>query len=123
MSKQRWVIILFVGLLGSSAWTQEQLPTTYDLRKVGADSLTQTNRIIADSGPDQTAVMMATVPQEQASTVKGNAALQSRVVRNATPFTYYLHINNQKVTELDRAGKVVREFRDQNLQPWIAYRR
>src|SRR5262245_2633488 len=45
------------------------------------------------------------------------------VTRTPNGNTLVASTNTMKVIELDRGGKTVREFRDQNLRPYIAYRR
>ena len=58
-------------------------------------------RLIADAGPDQTAIAGAQqVAPELMSTVAGNAALQGRIIQGQTGGVDYLYINNQRVTDL-----------------------
>jgi peptide/nickel transport system substrate-binding protein len=66
----------------------------------GPDSATQTNRIIADSGADQTAVSWNGVAPPLVAKVVGDSALRSRAIQSPTPSHNTLTINNQRVTEL-----------------------
>ncbi|MEV6523980.1 ABC transporter substrate-binding protein [Longispora sp. NPDC051575] len=61
----------------------------------------QTNRLKASEGDDQTAVMSASVAQQDISTVSGDPALKSRTMEAATPFTNFVYINTTRVTDLD----------------------
>lgn len=70
------------------------------LFKLGADAASQTNQIKADSGDAQTSVAFGEIPQELVAPVFGDAAAKDRIVSEATPFTFYLHINVQRVTDL-----------------------
>ncbi|WP_432988830.1 ABC transporter substrate-binding protein [Dactylosporangium sp. CA-233914] len=66
----------------------------------GSDPVTQTNRIIADSGADQTAVSWNGVDPSLVSKVVGDGALKDRILQAPTPQHYTLTINNQRVTDL-----------------------
>ncbi len=67
--------------------------------KLGITASAVTQRLIADVGDDQSAVTSGIDPA-QVSVIANNAALQSRVLSEQTPFTFYMWINNQKVTDL-----------------------
>ncbi|WP_233600915.1 MULTISPECIES: ABC transporter substrate-binding protein [Micromonospora] len=60
----------------------------------------QANRMIADNGPDQSAVAFNTVPASLISRVLGDAALKSRSLLSPTPSANRLTINTQRVTDL-----------------------
>ncbi len=66
----------------------------------GPDPITQTNRIIADSGADQTAVSWSGVHPSLMAKVVGDPALRSRTIQSPTPSHNTLTINNQRVTDL-----------------------
>jgi peptide/nickel transport system substrate-binding protein len=66
----------------------------------GPDPVTQVNRVIADSGADQTAVSWNGVDSSLVSKVVGDPSLQSRTLQSPTPSHYTLTINNQRVTDL-----------------------
>jgi len=68
--------------------------------KLGIATPTLTQRLIADSGDDQFAFTSGIDPA-QVPAVAGNAALQSRVISEQTPFMFYLWINNQRVKDLN----------------------
>ncbi|MFD2767392.1 ABC transporter substrate-binding protein [Micromonospora eburnea] len=60
----------------------------------------QANRMVADNGPDQSAVAFNTVPASLISRVLGDAALKSRSLLAPTPSANRLTINTQRVTDL-----------------------
>jgi peptide/nickel transport system substrate-binding protein len=66
----------------------------------GPDPATQTNRIIADTGADATAVSWNGVDSTLVSKVAGDPALKARVVEAPTPNLNTLTINNARVTDL-----------------------
>ncbi|WP_426511578.1 ABC transporter substrate-binding protein [Dactylosporangium sp. McL0621] len=66
----------------------------------GPDLVTQTNRIIADGGADQTAVSWNGVDPSLVTRVIGDAALKDRILQAPTPQHFTLTINNQRVTDL-----------------------
>jgi peptide/nickel transport system substrate-binding protein len=59
------------------------------------------NRIIADSGPDASAVSFDSVPASLVSRVVGDASLKSRTLMAPTPSANLLTINNQRVTDIN----------------------
>jgi peptide/nickel transport system substrate-binding protein len=67
--------------------------------KFGITAPIATNRIIADSGDDKNAAIIAVDPN-LVSTIAGRSDLQNRVIAEQTPFVWYLWINNQRVTDL-----------------------
>lgn len=67
--------------------------------KFGITAPIATNRIIADSGDDKNAAIVGVDPG-LVGQISGNPALQNRVIAEQTPFTFYLWINNQRVTDL-----------------------
>ncbi|GIJ80628.1 peptide/nickel transport system substrate-binding protein [Micromonospora phaseoli] len=58
------------------------------------------NRVIADSGADQSALSWNYVPASLVSRVVGDAALRSRTILSPTPSANHLVINNRRVTDL-----------------------
>lgn len=66
----------------------------------GADPTAQVNRIIADSGPDQSALAFNGVPAALAPRVINDASLKQRSLIAPTPVANTLIINNQRVTDL-----------------------
>ncbi|GAA2379002.1 ABC transporter substrate-binding protein [Dactylosporangium salmoneum] len=78
---------------------RHQYPDTF-VWQFGPDPVTQTNRIIADSGADQTAVSWEGVDSSLISKVMTDQTLKSRVIQAPTPQHYTLTINNQRVTDL-----------------------
>ncbi len=66
----------------------------------GPDPDAGANRVIADSGPDQSALAWNGVPAALVSQVAGNAALKDRSVISPTPTAWRLSINTQRVTDL-----------------------
>jgi peptide/nickel transport system substrate-binding protein len=67
--------------------------------KFGITAPIATNRIIADSGEDKNAAIIAVDPG-LVGQIANNAALKDRVISEPTPFVWYLWINNQRVTDL-----------------------
>jgi peptide/nickel transport system substrate-binding protein len=65
----------------------------------GPTDTTETNRMIADAGPDQYAVAQENVPQALVPKVTGNASLKSRTISGQGPFVYYMAINTQTVKD------------------------
>ncbi|GIG60204.1 ABC transporter [Longispora fulva] len=61
----------------------------------------QTQRLMVSRGEDQTAVMTASVAQQDIATVAGDSNLKGRTMEAATPFTNFVYINTQRVTDLD----------------------
>ncbi len=66
----------------------------------GDSDVTQTNRMIADNGADQTSVAQQNVPQSLVGKVTGDSSLKSRTIAGQTPFVFYLAINTQHVKDL-----------------------
>ena len=66
----------------------------------GPDPVTQTNRIMADSGDDQTAVSWNGVDSSLVAKVMGDQSLRSRTIESPTPSHNTLTINTQRVTDL-----------------------
>ncbi|WP_232072084.1 ABC transporter substrate-binding protein [Phytohabitans flavus] len=66
----------------------------------GPDPNAGANRVIADSGPDQSALAFNGVPSALVSQVTGNAALKERSIISPTPTEWRLSINTQRVTDL-----------------------
>jgi peptide/nickel transport system substrate-binding protein len=66
-----------------------------------SDRNAQTQRLIADSGPDQTAVMSTNVAQSSIAQVQADANASKRVLSGSTPFANYVYINTQRVTDVD----------------------
>jgi peptide/nickel transport system substrate-binding protein len=66
----------------------------------GPDPDAGANRVIADSGPDQSALAWNGVPAGLVSRVSGDAALKARSVTSPTPSAWRLTINTQRVTDL-----------------------
>ncbi|MBB5824436.1 ABC transporter substrate-binding protein [Micromonospora carbonacea] len=58
------------------------------------------NRVIADNGPDQSALAFNSVPPSLVARVAQDAALKSRTILSPTPSANQLVINNQRVTDL-----------------------
>jgi peptide/nickel transport system substrate-binding protein len=84
-------------------------PATDPIRSAFADEFVfdftvtsdaQANRLMADSGPDKTALMGANVPAALIQTVKANAEVMPRVNTSPSTVVYYLNINTQRVTDL-----------------------
>jgi peptide/nickel transport system substrate-binding protein len=65
------------------------------------DRNAQTERMIADQGPDQTGVMLANVATTSISKVQNDAALSQRVLSGQGSFDNYIYINTAKVTDVD----------------------
>jgi peptide/nickel transport system substrate-binding protein len=66
----------------------------------GPDQDAQTNRLIADSGADQTAVALDGVAPDLTSKVLGDSTLATRELNQATPDLTVLDINNLRVSDL-----------------------
>ncbi|WP_246273699.1 ABC transporter substrate-binding protein [Phytohabitans houttuyneae] len=66
----------------------------------GPDPDAGANRVIADSGPDQSALAFNGVPSALVSQVANNAALKERSIISPTPTAWRLSINTQRVTDL-----------------------
>jgi len=66
----------------------------------GPDPDAGANRVIADSGPDQSALAFNGVPSALVSQVAGNATLKDRSIISPTPSAWRLTINTQRVTDL-----------------------
>jgi peptide/nickel transport system substrate-binding protein len=67
----------------------------------GVDADAQTNRLIAATGGDASAVMDANVSPSLITQVKGDPAVMQRTDASATPFVTYLWINTTRVTDVD----------------------
>ncbi|GAA2629498.1 ABC transporter substrate-binding protein [Dactylosporangium fulvum] len=78
---------------------RHQYPDSF-VYEFGPDPVTQTNRIIADSGADASAVSFNGVDSSLVSKVVGDQALKSRTLQEPTPSQYTLTINNNRVTDL-----------------------
>jgi peptide/nickel transport system substrate-binding protein len=78
---------------------RHQYPDTF-VYEFGANPVTQTNRIIADSGADAAAVSFNGVDSSLVSKVVSDPALKARTLQEPTPSEYTLTINNNKVTDL-----------------------
>ncbi|HCT79681.1 MAG TPA: ABC transporter substrate-binding protein, partial [Micromonosporaceae bacterium] len=66
----------------------------------GADAEAGANRVIADSGSDQTALAWNGIPAALVGRVAGDAGLKSRSLLSPTPSANRLSINTQRVTDL-----------------------
>ncbi|MFF5217277.1 ABC transporter substrate-binding protein [Micromonospora sp. NPDC000442] len=66
----------------------------------GATPDAAANRVIADSGADQSALSWDYVPASLVARVAGDAALRSRTLLSPTPSANQLVINNERVTDL-----------------------
>ncbi|HEY3009296.1 MAG TPA: ABC transporter substrate-binding protein [Micromonosporaceae bacterium] len=66
----------------------------------GPDADAQVNRVIADSGPDQTALAWNGIPSSLVSRVTSDQSLKSRTLLEPTPSANRLTINTQRVTDL-----------------------
>lgn len=66
----------------------------------GADTEAGANRVIADSGNDQSALAWNGIPASLVGRVVGDAALKSRSLLSPTPSANRLSINTQRVTDL-----------------------
>lgn len=78
---------------------RHQYPDKY-IWQFGADYKTQTNRIEADSGPDQTAISWNGPDPSQIQSVANDASLKDRILSGPTPDHWTLTINNKRVTDL-----------------------
>ncbi|GGM87096.1 ABC transporter substrate-binding protein [Dactylosporangium sucinum] len=78
---------------------RHQYPDSF-VWQFGADPVTQTNRILADSGADQSAGSWDGVDPSLISKVMGDPALKDRIIQEPTTQHYTLTINNQRVTDL-----------------------
>jgi peptide/nickel transport system substrate-binding protein len=78
---------------------RHQYPDKY-LWQFGADYKTQTNRIVADSGADQTAISWNGPDPSQIQSVANNASLKDRILSGPTPDHWTLTINNKRVPDL-----------------------
>ncbi|SCL39833.1 peptide/nickel transport system substrate-binding protein [Micromonospora rhizosphaerae] len=66
----------------------------------GPDAEAGANRVISDSGDDQTALAWNGVPSALIARVTGDSALKQRSVQGQTPSLWRLSINTQRVTDL-----------------------
>lgn len=66
----------------------------------GADPSAQANRIIADSGADQSALAFNGIPASLVSRVVNDPTLKARSIISPTPSANRLSINTQRVTDL-----------------------
>ncbi|HEY3503523.1 MAG TPA: ABC transporter substrate-binding protein [Actinocatenispora sp.] len=66
----------------------------------GPTDVTQTNRLVADSGADQYAVGQQNVPQTLLPKVTGDSSLTSRTISGPAPFVYYAAVNTQHIKDL-----------------------
>ena len=78
---------------------RHQYPDSF-VWKFGADPEAEANRVISDSGPDQSAEAWNGVPSSLTSRVSGDASLKDRTILAPTPDAYRLTINMQRVTDL-----------------------
>ncbi|HEY3502906.1 MAG TPA: ABC transporter substrate-binding protein [Actinocatenispora sp.] len=78
---------------------RHQYPDKYEV-DMGAASLDQTNRMIADNGNDQYGIMQANVDPTLVKKVEADATLQNRILKGYTQFVWYLAINNQRITDV-----------------------
>ena len=78
---------------------RHQYPDSF-VWKFGADPEAEANRVISDSGPDQSAEAWNGVPSALTARVSGDASLKDRTILAPTPDAYRLTINMQRVTDL-----------------------
>jgi peptide/nickel transport system substrate-binding protein len=78
---------------------RHQYPDTF-VWQWGPDQDTGINRVIADTGPDQTALAWDGVPAALVSRVTSDQSLKSRTLLEPTPSANRLTINTQRVTDL-----------------------
>lgn len=62
---------------------------------------TVTQRLLADSGNDQTGIQVGAVPPQLVATVKGTSGIESRLVDKPTQYSWYNAINTQRITDVD----------------------
>jgi peptide/nickel transport system substrate-binding protein len=104
--RQSWDRTTKLVLVKNSNWD----PKTDPIRHQYADSFVfdftsdrtaQTQRLIADQGADQTAVMFQDVAAANIAQVQGDPNLSKRVLSGATPYDDYIYINTARVTDVD----------------------
>lgn len=79
---------------------RHQYPDEFRFR-FDVTNTTQTQRLISDSGEDQTAIAIDGVPVELIAQVRNDAKVQDRVIQGESPFVGYLHINTKRVPDVD----------------------
>ncbi len=79
--------------------SRHQYPDHFQVT-MGASIPDQTNRMIADNGNDQYGIMQANVAPELVKKVSGDASLKPRLLAGYTQFTWYIAINNERITDL-----------------------
>ena len=67
---------------------------------IGSNAVQTSERLVADTGSDQTALTWMSVPPEVLPKVVDNTELTSRVIEGNTQYNRYLNINTQRVTDL-----------------------
>lgn len=65
------------------------------------NSEAMSNRLIANAAADQTGVQIGGVPPELVGKVRGDASAKSRVLEGPTQYSWYMAINNQRVTDVE----------------------
>jgi peptide/nickel transport system substrate-binding protein len=68
---------------------------------IGPTTLQQSERMIADNGNDQYAVMQHNIDPTLIEKVQSDPSLQSRVLQGYTQFVWYLTINDQRITDIN----------------------
>ncbi|HLP22516.1 MAG TPA: ABC transporter substrate-binding protein [Microbacteriaceae bacterium] len=82
-----------------------------------ADQDTVTERLLADSGDDQTALTPGNIPASKYSLI--SSALSNRVKQTTSPYTRFLQINSVRMSDPDlRRALVVATNRDGVIQAW-----
>ncbi|HEY3502858.1 MAG TPA: ABC transporter substrate-binding protein, partial [Actinocatenispora sp.] len=66
---------------------------------LGAADVEQTNRLVADTGADATALSTAAVPQSLIPQVEKNATAMKRALTGQNGFTFYLALNCERITD------------------------
>jgi len=79
---------------------RHQYPDSY-VMDYAPDRNAQTERLIADQGPDQTGVMQANVATTSISKVQNDSALSQRVLSGQGSFANYIYINTARITDVD----------------------
>lgn len=83
----------------------------------GVQSQNSTERFLADSGPDKTAMTFHNaVAAERVQEVLNNAEVMKRSVRGLTPFTTFYNINTKRITDVKVRQAIIKAWPSKQVQ-------
>ncbi|MFE4925273.1 ABC transporter substrate-binding protein [Streptomyces sp. NPDC056661] len=91
-------------------------PDSWEM-EFGVQALQSTDRFIADTGSDKTAMSLSNgVASERVQSTLSDAALMKRSIQGLTPFTTFYNINTKRITDVKVRQALVKAFPLQQIR-------